>query len=110
MVNTSLKFEDLRRVGCQGCQGLTDSSEGCESLQDDLADSAEGERVVEGEGMGEGALLVEQGAFVEMDSQTLEKLSLTIERSEIHLIARASICFGYPVKLNVIPRVCALTQ
>ena len=110
MVDASLKFEDLRRVGCQGYEGLTDSLEGCESLQDDLAVCPEGERVEETEGLRKGALLVDQGAFVEVDCQTLEKLGLTIKRSEIHLIARVPTSFPYPIKLNVIPRVCALSQ
>ena len=60
--------------------------------------------------MGKGALLVEQGAFVEMDSQTLEKPGLAIKSSKIHLIARVPTSFAYPVKLNVIPRVCAIAH
>ena len=106
-----MKFEDLERVGSQGCEGLTDSLEGCESLQDDLTITLEGKRVVEAESLGQRALLIEQGAFVEVEGQTLEKLGLCVERSEIQLIAvRVITSFPYHLKLTVIPRVFGLFQ
>ena len=60
--------------------------EECEPLQDDLSISLDGERVFEADGLGERTLLVNKRTFVQVDGQTLEKLCLTVQISEIHLV------------------------
>ena len=60
--------------------------EGYEPLQDDLSMTLDGERVFEAEGLGERTLVNNKNTFVQVDGQTLEKLYLTVQISEIHLV------------------------